>query len=107
MILHLVMNSKKRDYSILRILGANRKNLNSIVSIEKYNIRNHSIYYNLCRVIIINQYYSLGVMNIIKYRDYGSMLILLIIIVILAFMLSVRFSRKMFESVVNVVIRRS
>ena len=31
MILHLVMNSKKRDYSILRILGANRKNLNSIV----------------------------------------------------------------------------
>lgn len=107
MILHLVMNSKKRDYSILRILGANRKNLNSIVSIENITLGIIAYITTFVGVIIINQYYSLGVMNIIKYRDYGSMLILLIIIVILAFMLSVRFSRKMFESVVNVVIRRS
>ena len=100
MILNLVMNSKNRDYSILRILGANRKDLGNILLVENVLMALTSCIITFIGVIIVNNYYSLGVINIIKYRDFYSMFILLMIIIVLASMLSLRFARKMFNTTV-------
>jgi ABC-type lipoprotein export system ATPase subunit len=105
MILSIIVNSKKKDYAILRILGANKSNLNLIVIFENLIMAVSAYILTIIITVIVNNYYKLNVLKIIEYRQYGTMLILLLIISFLAFLISLRFNRKLFSTTVNSSLR--
>jgi predicted lysophospholipase L1 biosynthesis ABC-type transport system permease subunit len=106
MILSIIINSKKKDYSIFRILGANKANLSLLVIFENLILAVSAYFTTILIVLIVGNWYDLTVMNLIEYHQFGTMLILLLIISLLAFLISLRFNRKLFNTTVNSSLRK-
>ena len=94
-VLKNILNSKQKDYTINRSVGATIKNLRTIIAFEL--AISSSIAYVLAIVMIyyIEDYIGFTVLRYFRWNDYLSIYIITIIIV---YLISRRFNKSMFKS---------
>ncbi|MGN0974224.1 MAG: ATP-binding cassette domain-containing protein [Bacilli bacterium] len=99
-IIKLVMKSRNIYFSTLRILGTTKRQCRNILSIELLNISNIAVlislllfYFQKIKLININI-----LNNAIKYLNVKYYIILYLIITIMSYLISIKFSNKIFKN---------
>lgn len=106
LILSIITNSKQKDYTILRVLGVTKMKLNYIVILENITLAITSFILMIIIVLVVNNYHKLEILKIIKYNEVYKILFLLLAISVLAFFISIRYTKNLFKKSVNSSLRR-
>ena len=98
-VIKLILKSRNVYYSTLRILGANFRHIKRILDIELFV--NASLAYLFYAVLVIlvknNIVYVKQVANIIDYLKINDYIIMYIILVVMSYLISTRYARKIFK----------
>ena len=101
-VIKLILKSRNTYYTTLRILGANASWLKRILDIEL--ILNASIAYAIMMVLILliknNIIHSKYILDLIAYLKLKDYIILYFILIIMSYIISSRYSRKVFQKTV-------
>ena len=106
LILSIITSSKQKDYTILRVLGVTKMKLNYIVILENITLAITSFILMIIIVLVVNNYHKLEILKIIKYNEVYKILFLLLAISVLAFFISIRYTKNLFKKSVNSSLRR-
>lgn len=98
-VVRLILKSRTAYFSILRMLGLAKKNIRRILDIELFTVVNIAFAIFLAVVVLVNREiinveYLHSLIEFMKPRDYA---ILYVIVQFMAFLISGRFSRKLFK----------
>ena len=99
-VIKLIENSKKVYYATVRILGASRKVIKNLITIELMVIY-HLTYILFVIFILLNKYHLLNVKYIqenaifLEFKDY---LLIYIVLLCMSYLISYRYARKLFKS---------
>lgn len=98
-IIKIILKSRNIYYSTIRILGATRKSAKQLLDIELITVLNVSYILIIAAVILVGQ----NIINIPKIKEFMEYLvmpdyiILYLILILLSFILSSRYARKLFK----------
>ena len=95
-VLKNIQNSKKKDYLILRSIGASKKDLNSVTIIELIYTTVFA-YVITMTAFIINENIISKIPRYLRYFTVGSHLFIFFLMIVLAVMLGRRFNKKIFD----------
>jgi hypothetical protein len=98
-IIKMILKSRNIYYSTIRILGTTRKTCKSLLQIELLNDEVIAyfiflIIIKLCKIKVIN----INTINeIIKYLNVKDYIVLFIILIVMSYLISARYSRSLFK----------
>ena len=98
-VLSRVYASKGKDYGIFRTLGMIKKQLGKVVIFENLLIASFAAILALISFLIINNY--VPILYLIEYLTFGISLLYFAIVVIFAYLIALRFNKKLFKFSVN------
>ncbi len=99
-VIRLIENSKNVYYATIRILGASRRVIKNLITIELLTVY-HLTYLLFVLIIILNKYKVLNIKFIqenaifLELKDY---ILIYILLLVMSYLISYRFARKLFKS---------
>jgi ABC-type lipoprotein export system ATPase subunit len=96
-VLKNIQNSKKKDYLILRSIGASKKDLNRVTIIELL-YTTILAYVIMMSLFIVNENIISEIPRYLRYFTVGSHILVFILMVVLAVLLGRRFNKRIFSN---------
>ncbi len=99
-VIRIILKSRNTYFSIIRILGATKKNAKQLLEIELLTVSNIA-YFIFLILLYLHQEKIVTIKfatTIMKYLTFNDYLLLYIIITLMSYFISVRFARKIFKN---------
>ena len=98
-VIKLILKSRNVYFSTLRILGASSKTTNRLLDIELITINNLAYLVFISIILLVNYDYIKFeyIKNLITYIEFKDYVIIYAIIIIMSYLESIRYSRKLFR----------
>ena len=98
-VIKLILKSRNVYFSTLRILGASSKTTNRLLDIELITINNLAYLVFISIILLVNYDYIKFeyIKNLITYIEFKDYIIIYAIIIIMSYLESIRYSRKLFQ----------
>ena len=98
-VIKLILKSRNVYYSTLRILGANFKHIKKILDIELFTNSSIAYLFYIALTILVKYkiIYVESIANIIDYLKLYDYIIMYIILVLISYLISTRYARKIFK----------
>ena len=99
-VIRIILKSRNVYFSTIRILGSSQNVCKSLLKIELLTVSNLMFFLSMLSLVLQHyKYYSIAFIDtILKYLDYKDYLILYVIITLMSYLISVRFSRRLFKN---------
>lgn len=98
LIIKLILKSRKSYYTILRILGSNKKICKKILRIELFTVLNIAAILTLTFILLgTHKIIDIPLASTLKYLSLKNYITIYVLIVLLAYIISVRFSKYIFK----------
>lgn len=105
-IIKLILKSRNVYYATLRILGANKKITKELLTIELLNVSTIAYIVFIGTVTLVKkQIININMTDIIRYLGVKEYIIIYLIIILMAYFISNRYSRKLFKDTTMNTIR--
>lgn len=105
-IIKLILKSRNVYYATLRILGANKKITKELLTIELLNVSTIAYIVFIGTVTLVKmQIININMTDIIRYLGVKEYIIIYLIIILMAYLISNRYSRKLFKDTTMNTIR--
>ena len=105
-IIKLILKSRNVYYATLRILGANKKITKELLTIELLNVSTIAYIVFIGTVTLVKmQILNINMSDIIRYLSVKEYIIIYLIITLMAYLISNRYSRKLFKDTTMNTIR--
>lgn len=105
-IIKLILKSRNIYYATLRILGANKKITKELLTIELINVSTIAYIVFIGTVTLVKmQILNINMSDIIRYLNIKEYIIIYLIITLMAYLISNRYSRKLFKDTTMNTIR--
>lgn len=105
-IIKLILKSRNVYYATLRILGANKKITKELLTIELLNVSTIAYIVFIGTVTLVKmQILNINMSDIIRYLNIKEYIIIYLIITLMAYLISNRYSRKLFKDTTMNTIR--
>ena len=98
-VIKLIFKSRNVYYSTLRILGANFKHIKKILDIELFVSSSLAYLFYIGLIILVKQkiIYFKSLSDIIEYLKLSDYIIMYIILMVMSYLISTRYARKIFK----------
>ena len=98
LIIKLILKSRKSYYTILRILGSNKKICKKILRIELFTVLNIAAILTLTFILLdTHKIIDIPLASTLKYLSLKNYITIYVLIVLLTYIISVRFSKYIFK----------
>ena len=105
-IIKLILKSRNVYYATLRILGANKKITKELLTIELLNVSTIAYIVFIGTVTLVKmKIININMTDIIRYLGVKEYIIIYLIITLMAYLISNRYSRKLFKDTTMNTIR--
>ena len=98
-VIKLIFKSRNVYYSTLRILGANFKHIKKILDIELFVSSSLAYLFYIGLIVLVKQkiIYFKSLSDIIEYLKLSDYIIMYIILIVMSYLISTRYARKIFK----------
>lgn len=98
-VIHLILRSRNSYFSILRMLGLAKRNIRRIMDVELFVIVNiaYGLFLFVIKLIDLGIVHIEYLQNLMKYMGVSDYLLLYLVLIVMSYLISGRFVRKMFK----------